>query len=478
MPSHADQELWQREQEFLKTERERIPDQFLAPPRTPELLYPRIGITSFPKNLPKGYIKYSPLDFIVEEMKGEQKVVTVDRVDPNPVPLMEGTGTVYADLVKVGLSTLDANARIADALHLEAKQVGHAGIKDAVALTAQTISIRGSSLDAVRALQIPQLFLKHVVEGKGAVQIGSLYGNRFTLFIRTEGEPDERNIADRIRIINSGGVPNYYGTQRFGFRFLSHLLGMHVLRGEPELAVHATFTKTNPFEPAYYQNIRAEIAKVFGDWKKVREIVERLPHTFRYESVILDVLERERGADAYAKALAAIPDQTDLWCKAYGSYLTNLALSEFEEAGRQMPEKIPLFLSTAPEAAEFYQKWAESHGTTDFRAQLNRFGFTKFINIGTPTAPSRVWPNILAHKVLPEGVAICFELTKGAYATTVLMFFFDVVAGYPTPEWLRPIEVDTKQLLGFGNLTDVKLKLGDAIRQMMEKKTELGESSD
>ena len=133
MQSHADQELWQREQAVLAGEKARMPELFIPTQKALDELNTRIGILSFPRDLPRGYIKYSPLDFIVEEIRQDGRVITVD--GDGGVPLMEGTGTIYADIVKVGISTLDAATRLANALGIEAKQIGHAGIKDAVALT-------------------------------------------------------------------------------------------------------------------------------------------------------------------------------------------------------------------------------------------------------------------------------------------------------------------------------------------------------
>lgn len=472
MPSHADQQLWEREQAFLAEERTRAPELFVTTKKPADELYQRIGIGSYPSNLAKGYIKYSPLDFIVEEIRQDGTVSTVDGVDPAPKPPMAGTGTVYADLVKVGISTLDAASRMSDALKIEPKHIGHAGIKDAVALTSQTLSFRQTSLEAVQALALPNIVLKHVVEGKGAIGIGNLKGNRFTLFIRTEQLVDETAFAALVADIKANGALNYYGPQRFGSpRFLSHLFGMHLMRGEPELCVRAYFSKTSPFEIPYHTQLRERLAAKFGDWAAVRDEIKNLPYTYRYEHLMLDALEGTSGEQGYAMAIGAVPQQADLWVRAYASFLTNLILSEAGKTGKPLPETIPLLLSLDESAQTFYAAWTKQHGTENFAENLRKFRFTNFINIGkAPSIQARIRPTVHGFNIVPEGVAISFDLPKGAYATTILMYLFDTVTGMPIPAWLQSTDVDTKKLLGTGDLTAIKETLGPSIRQMMEKK--------
>jgi tRNA pseudouridine13 synthase len=470
MPSPSDHELWQREQKFLARERERAPELFVPAEKSPDELSQRIGILSFPTKLPKGYIKYSPLDFIVEEIRLDEKVIAVEKNDPNPLPPSgcDGQGTVYVDLIKVGISTLDASTRIASALHLDAKQIAHAGIKDAVALTGQTLSIRGSTLEAVRTLELPNMILKHVIEGKGAVSVGGLKGNRFTLFIRTPEEPNLQGVNDSVGIINVKGVLNYYGPQRFGApRFTDHIMGMRILRGEFEEAVRIYLYKQSPFEFPYFSQIRGRLEKTFGNWSAMREEIKNVPHSFRFEKLAIDTLEASAGPDRFAKALEAISIRTDLAVRTYASYLTNLVLSETETKGRKLPETIPLLLSQDPESQTFYAPWLSAHGTEGWLERLNRAGFLKFIKFGrNPNIQVRIWPKIHAVRALPEGVVISFDLVKGAYATTVLMYLFDVMTGAPVPAWVKTSEVDTKRVLETGSLMEVKTKLAAHLREM------------
>src|ERR1051325_1926567 len=90
-----------------------------------------------------GTIKQRAEDFFVQE-----------------IPLYEPSGQgehVYCEIQKVDLTTFDAIDHIAQALRVSSRSIGYAGMKDAHAVTRQVLSIFGTTEDAVRALQIPNL---------------------------------------------------------------------------------------------------------------------------------------------------------------------------------------------------------------------------------------------------------------------------------------------------------------------------------
>src|SRR5688572_28143035 len=86
-----------------------------------------------------GTLKARPEDFFVQE-----------------IPLYEPSGQgehVYAEIQKVGLTTFDAINRISRALNVSPRGIGYAGMKDAQAVTRQTVSIFGTTPDKVMALK-------------------------------------------------------------------------------------------------------------------------------------------------------------------------------------------------------------------------------------------------------------------------------------------------------------------------------------
>src|SRR6516225_2932119 len=88
-----------------------------------------------------GIIKETPEDFLVEEV-------------PLYLPCGEGEHT-YVTIEKRGLTTLEAVRRISRALGVPDREIGYAGMKDAVGVTRQTVSIPRVSPDVCSALNLP-----------------------------------------------------------------------------------------------------------------------------------------------------------------------------------------------------------------------------------------------------------------------------------------------------------------------------------
>lgn len=466
--SSSDHQHWEQEQPYITQQREQHPELF-APVQKPEgTLLKRVGITAIASERPKGYIKYSPLDFIVEEIRLNGDVISVDGKAARP-EYEEGEGTVYADLTKVGISTLDAVQRAADALNVETKQIGYAGIKDAVALTAQRISFRGVTQEAVEALRVLGCIFRNIEENKGAIGVGNLNGNRFTLFVRTEKPVDETKFKNHVKTIEQNGIMNYFGVQRFGTpRFLAHLFGMHLLRGEYKECIRAYLTKESEFELPFFTNKRREAATYFGNWQKMKEIFSVLPYTFRFELQIINALiERP---DGFLYAINSVGQQASMWVRAYSSYLVNLVLSDAAQYHKKLPQELFLMLGREQELDPVFKQWMQKHNIQNYRSFLRDM---KFLQAGkNPTIEPVIYPKFNGYKILQEGVIVSFDLQKGAYATTVLEELFQVVTGYPISEWMSRVDVDSKKELGTGNLDKVKILLAEEISNVMSRKVE------
>ncbi len=466
--SSADQSRFEQEQKYLEPLRKDSPELFLAEPKSAGDVLKRIGILNPQPVLPLGYIKYSPLDFIVEEIRPSGSVITVDAMlteDEYP----DGEGTMYADITKIGFSTIDAVQRLQDKLKCEQNQIGYAGIKDAVALTAQRLSFRGIEYNELLMLNIPGMMIRNVKERKGAIGVGNLFGNRFTLLIRTKDPINESDFAHRVEQIQTRGVMNYYGPQRFGTpRLFAQIYGMKILQGDFLGCIKTFLSEASPFEIPFIANIRAQAGSVFGDWVQMDQVLRELPYTFRHELILLDSLKTDPSMTI--KALGAIGPQSNMWVRAYASYLANMLMSEAETSGSPLPKELPLLLGRDSDANQYYTKWLKEHGTQRYQDTLSKL---RFIQIGkNPTIEPLLKPKVHAWKKTDEGVAISFDLQKGAYATTILMNLFDTVTSYPIPEWVKRADVDTKKILGTGSLDEVRSELGEMIDSLMSRKRE------
>ena len=144
--------------------------------------------------------KEQPEDFIVEEVlgftpsgDGEHCLVWVEKRD---------------------LDSNDAATRLADALGVRRRLVSHCGLKDRHAITRQWFSIHlpGAESPAPATLESEGLKVLQVTRNLRKLRRGTHTGNRFTIRLRN---PDF-DPGDRWEKIAERGVPNYFGTQRFG----------------------------------------------------------------------------------------------------------------------------------------------------------------------------------------------------------------------------------------------------------------------
>src|SRR4029077_13137570 len=104
-----------------------------------------------------GTIKQRPEDFFVQEI-------------PIYEPSGEGEHT-YCEIQKVGITTFDAIHRIADALRVSSRDIGYAGMKDARAVSRQTLSIWGVKEEAVAGLAIANLTVMSVARHGNKVRL-------------------------------------------------------------------------------------------------------------------------------------------------------------------------------------------------------------------------------------------------------------------------------------------------------------------
>src|SRR3989344_9360307 len=116
---------WQAEQAYLNEQKKLHPELFTKTEGidvTAQLQ--RVGIVVPYEPLAAGFVKFYPFDFIVEEIKKDGQIVRVDN-DPSPSELPPPAPFVSADLVKIGISTIDAVRELADKFNLKETQIGY-----------------------------------------------------------------------------------------------------------------------------------------------------------------------------------------------------------------------------------------------------------------------------------------------------------------------------------------------------------------
>jgi len=271
-----------REHEFLLQERKRVPELFEMQPMVDTLkLLEWIGVEGVFKEYPLGHLKYLPQDFVVEEISLEKEISTVD---PEPVikNLSAEGSTLYAELVKIGVATLHVKDELARILETPTENIGTAGLKDEVAITSQKISLRKvRDVQKLESVAVEDFFVKNIVRGKGVLKKGQLWGNRFVITIRfTEqlSEQERARIEKSLEEIAQEGFWNFYSFQRFAApRLNGHIMGRYLLRGEYEQAIKILLFYKGGREPLYFQKIREEAEKHWGDWIFIQEQMRPFP---------------------------------------------------------------------------------------------------------------------------------------------------------------------------------------------------------
>lgn len=447
---------WQKEKEFMEKEKERNPALFLrAPIIDDDEIIKSAGIDpGIFGNRPLGHIKLFPEDFIVEEVSSSGVQHSIDARNDPPIltETAENARTVWANLVKMGLDTIEVVNELSSLLGLEKKFIGIAGIKDKHALTSQAISFRGITPEKLAAVAAPNFFLKNIFTGKGALQIGDLAGNRFTIFVRTQENIDESKITAHLRDLEENGFWNFFYLQRFGVpRLMSHKLGLLILQGRFEDTIKAALCHPGNREIQYMQNFRKTLTPLWRNWPALLQKTEPLAYTFRSERRMLEFLAEH--PNDFIGALDQIPEQIKLWVYAYASFLFNKTLSRLIQSGEDVPFELPLALSNTPWANELYGENFRAHNITPPFPALKNFPYVQKPNKNVEVLKKFALNGV---NIVPGGIIIDFVLEKASYATTFLSHFFTLVSGQPVPRGISVDEIDLKAELNLGTIKPLK----------------------
>ncbi len=174
---------------------------------------------------PRGVIRSVPEDFVVEEI-------------PSYLPSGEGEH-LYVLFEKIGRTTDDVVREMARRLGIRPDGVGVAGMKDRHARTIQRISLpvppRTEGFDEkVLGLDLPNVRILDATRHGNKLKTGHLRGNRFRLRIRKVPTGAIADARARFEKLAREGVPNAYGTQRFGREGDNAEYALKFLRGETE----------------------------------------------------------------------------------------------------------------------------------------------------------------------------------------------------------------------------------------------------
>jgi tRNA pseudouridine13 synthase len=150
-----------------------------------------------------GVLRAAPEDFQVDEVLGFEA---------------SGTGPhVMVRVRKRGANTEWVARELAKAAGCKPFEVGFAGLKDRNAVTTQSFTLPRGKRAATEFLGLSGEGYEVIAaaEHQRKLPRGALEGNRFVITVR-ELDCEASALEARLSAIRGGGVPNYFGEQRFG----------------------------------------------------------------------------------------------------------------------------------------------------------------------------------------------------------------------------------------------------------------------
>lgn len=188
----------------------------MSVPDLPERLV--VPVQSLTANLPGigGIFKEQLDDFVVEE-----------------IPAYEPSGTgehLYLWIEKRDMGAEYFQRQIAQRLGIPTGEIGTAGLKDRRAVTRQWVSVPGRCETLLPQLEGNGMAVLKVNKHGNKLRPGHLRGNRFEITLRQV--KNTSSLQPILESIQSQGLPNYYGSQRFGRENETLQMGWRLLHGD------------------------------------------------------------------------------------------------------------------------------------------------------------------------------------------------------------------------------------------------------
>jgi len=239
-------------------------------------------------------------------------------------------------LVKRNWDTLSAIKAVANQLGVNVGRVQIGGIKDARAMTAQYMTIQGASASDIEKIQIRDLNVYPVGYVRNKLSSYYLLGNHFQITVRNLKHL-KSTIGKRIaRILEEleaiGGIPNFFGHQRFGtVRPITHLVGKTLVKGDFKKAAMIFLAKASSLEHPQSRCARNRLRET----RDFERALQDFPQQLRYERLMIRHLV-EAPSD-FSGAFRELPVKLqELFPQAYQSFLFNRFLS------KRIDKKLPL----------------------------------------------------------------------------------------------------------------------------------------
>jgi tRNA pseudouridine13 synthase len=276
-----------------------------------------------------GAIRKTVEDFIVEEVLIDGSKATIEKTYSKPAlgaNLAKGR-FLLAVLVKRNWDTFIALKNLAQELGIAQPCIQIAGIKDAKAITAQHITVDGVSVEDAARINMKDVEVRPVGYFHEPLCSFYLLGNSFRITVRNVNQPMEetRTQIEKVaqELILAGGMPNFYGHQRFGTtRAITHLVGKALVQGDMQGAAMILLAKPSIYEHPTSMKARSELQ----DTQDFKKALQNFPARLRFERMMLAYLVDNPGD--FAGAFRRLPVKLRMmFVQAWQSFLFNRFLS-------------------------------------------------------------------------------------------------------------------------------------------------------
>jgi len=277
-----------------------------------------------------GVIRSSVDDFAVEEVLVDGSRAKIEKTVENHAlrATLAKQGFLLCVLVKRNWDTFIAIKNVARQLGISQEQISIAGIKDAKAVTAQHITIEHGVMEDIAKVNVKDIEIRPVGYFRDKLSQYYLLGNNFRIVIKAinlAAPTIAKRIAATMRGLEAvGGIPNFFGHQRFGTtRPITHLVGEAIVKDNFEDAALLFLAQPSVYEHPASRQARRELQST----QDFKQALQNFPRQLRYERLMLGYLV-EKPRD-FVGAFKRLPVKLQmLFVQAFQSYLFNRFLSE------------------------------------------------------------------------------------------------------------------------------------------------------
>jgi tRNA pseudouridine13 synthase len=278
-----------------------------------------------------GILRYRPEDFFVSEIS-HFSYEENDVIDKNKRCLM-------IELTKTNWDTNHFLKAYSSALGISHKRLTYAGTKDKKAVTVQKMSLYDVTKEEVEKVHLKDISIRVLGRSQKPIGLGDLEGNDFKIVIRnidlTRQETQKSADETTNEIQKAGGVPNFFGIQRFGsIRPITHHVGADILKGDLKGAFMRYIAEVYEDEPEETKEIRRYIGET-KDYKAVSQLPDHLGH----EKALLNHIIAH--PDDFKGAFMILPKNLyTMFVHAYQSWLFNRIICERIKCGLSLNQAV------------------------------------------------------------------------------------------------------------------------------------------